>query len=90
MRTIGAAKAKAQFLGLLDEVAARREPVIVTKNGVAIAQVVPMPLETADPIFGFYKGKIKIIGDITTPTHTDEEYAQFLERSSRQLQGIEE
>ncbi len=90
MRSMGAAKAKAQFLGLLDEVAAKREPVIVTKNGVAMAKVVPMPLETEDPIFGFYKGKIKILGDIMSPTHTDEEYEEFLERSARQVQGIEE
>ena len=79
MRTMGAAKAKAHFLGLLDEVAAKREPVIVTKNGVAVAKVVPMP------IFGFLKGKIKIVGDIISPTHTDEEYEEFLNRSAAQL-----
>ena len=90
MRTMGAAKAKAQFLGLLDEVAAKREPVIVTKNGVPVAKVVPMPLETEDPIFGFYRGKIKIVGDILSPTHTDEEYEEFFERSARQVQGTEE
>ncbi len=85
MRTMGAAKAKAQFLGLLDEVAARREPVVVTKNGVPVAKMVPMPLETEDPIFGFLKGKMEIVGDILSPTHTDEEYEEFFNRSAAQI-----
>lgn len=90
MRTMGAAKAKAQFLGLLDEVAAKREPVIVTKNGIAVAKVVPMPLEGQDPIFGFFKGKMKIVGDIVSPIYTDEELDEFFEHSARQVQGLEE
>ena len=85
MRTMGAAKAKAQFLGLLDEVAAKREPVIVTKNGVAVARLVPMPLETEDPIFGFLKGKMEIVGDVTSPTYTNEEYEEFFHRSAAQF-----
>ncbi len=77
MRTMGAAKAKAHFLGLLDEVAAKREPVIVTKNGVPVAKVVPMPLVGEDPIFGFFKGKIDIVGDIVSPIYSDEELEEF-------------
>lgn len=85
MRTIGAAKAKAQFLGLLEEVAAKREPVVVTKNGVPVARMVPMPLPQEDPIFGFFRGRIKIVGDIMSPTHTGEDYEEFFERSAAQL-----
>ena len=57
----------------------------MTKNGVAVAKVVPMPLEAEDPIFGFFKGKLKIVGDIISPTHTDEEYEEFLNQSAAQL-----
>ena len=85
MRTMGAAKAKAQFLTLLDEVAIKREPVVVTKNGKAVAQVVPMPLTTDDPIFGFLKGKLEIVGDIISPTFTDDEYEAFFKASEAQL-----
>ena len=85
MRSMGAAKAKAQFLGLLDEVETKREPVVVTKNGRPVAQVIPMPLEDRDPIFGFLKGKIEIVGDIMSPIHTDEEYEEFYKRSAAQL-----
>ncbi len=89
MRTIGAAKAKAQFLGLLDEVAGKREPVIVTKNGVPVAQVVPLPLPGEDPIFGFLRGKIDIVGDVVSPIYTDAEWEEFAERSASRLQGAE-
>lgn len=85
MRTIGAAKAKAHFLTLLDEVASRREPILVTKNGTAVAQVVPLPLAGTDPIFGFLKGKIQIVGDVVSPTVTEEEYGTFLAESAAQL-----
>jgi prevent-host-death family protein len=85
MRTMAAGKFKAQCLGVLDEVQAKREPVIVTKNGKAVAQLTPMPIEEADPIFGFYRGKLDILGDVISPLYTDEEYEEFFERSAAQL-----
>ncbi len=83
--TLGAAKVKAQFLSILDEVAAKREPVTVTKNGRPVARIVPMPMEEEDPIFGFYKGKIEIVGDIMSPPYTDEELEEFTQASLAQL-----
>ena len=85
MRTLGAAKAKAHFLSLLDDVENKREPVLVTRNGRPVAQLVPVALEKEDPIFGFYKGKIRIVGDIDAPLYTDKEYEQFFEESAAQL-----
>lgn len=77
MRTMAAAKFKAQCLGVLDEVQAKRQPVLVTKNGKPVAKLVPIAVEAQDPIFGFYQGKIEIVGDIMAPIYTDEEYEQF-------------
>lgn len=85
MRTMAAGKFKTTCLAVLDEVEAKREPVIVTKNGRPVAQMIPMPLEQEDPIFGFYRGKIEIVGDVMSPVHTDEEDEEFFERSSGQL-----
>lgn len=82
---MGAAKAKAQLLALLEDVAEKREPVLVTKNGRPMARIMPMPLVGQDPIFGFYAGKLEIVGDILSPLHTDEESDGFLERSAAQL-----
>jgi prevent-host-death family protein len=81
MRTMAAGKFKAQCLAVMDEVQAKREPVIVTKNGKPVAQLVPMPLDGPDPIFGFYKGKLEIVGDIMAPIFTEEENEAFFERS---------
>jgi hypothetical protein len=46
----------------------------VTKNGKAVAQLVPMPLGEVDPIFGFYKGKLKIVGDVVSPAFDADEW----------------
>jgi prevent-host-death family protein len=85
MKTMAAGKFKATCLAVMDEVQAKREPVIVTKNGKAVAQVIPMPLEEPDPIFGFYKGKIEIVGDIMSPLYTDEENEEFFDRLVQQV-----
>jgi prevent-host-death family protein len=85
MRTIAAGKFKATCLALLDEVEARREPVIVTKNGRPVATMMPMPLAETDPIFGFYRGNLEIVGDVISPIHSADEYEQFYNRSAAQL-----
>jgi prevent-host-death family protein len=78
MRTMAAGKFKATCLGVLDEVQAKREPVLVTKNGKPVAKVVPLELsEREDPLDAFYFGKIEIVGDIMSPMYTEEEYEQF-------------
>jgi prevent-host-death family protein len=41
-REVQASQFKAQCLGLLDEVAATGQPIVVTKRGKPVAQVVPV------------------------------------------------
>ncbi|RXH57406.1 type II toxin-antitoxin system Phd/YefM family antitoxin [Granulicella sibirica] len=67
MKTMAASKFKATCLAVMDEVQAKRETVVITKNGKPVAQLVPVSVEEQDPIFGFYKGKLKIVGDIVSP-----------------------
>lgn len=74
MKTMAAGKFKATCLAVMDEVQAKREPVIVTKNGKPVAKLVPMPLEDPDPIFGFYKGNLEIVGDIMSPAFEADEW----------------
>jgi prevent-host-death family protein len=85
MKTMAAAKFKAECLALMDEVNEKREPILVTKNGKPVAQLVPVPFRGKDPIFGFYKGKMAITGDIVAPLYTDEEYEDFFENSVKEL-----
>ncbi len=85
MRTMAAGKFKAQCLGVIDEVQARREPVIVTKHGKAVAKLVPMEIDE-DPLDAFlFPGKIEILGDIVSPIYSDAELARFFEASCEQL-----
>ena len=85
MRTMAAAKFKAQCLAVMDEVQAKREPVLVTKNGKPVAKLVPVPLVEQDPIFGFFRGEIHIVGDIESPLFSDEELDEFEQRTLEQL-----
>jgi len=85
MKTMGAGEFKAKCLGILDEVQAKREPVVVTKNGRPVARMMPMPLNEQDPIFGFYRGNLEFPGDVISPVYSDEEWEEFFERSAAQL-----
>ena len=66
MKTLAAGKFKTNCLAIMDEVKAKRESVLITKHGKPVAMLTPVE-ETDDPIFGFYKDKGKIVGDIMSP-----------------------
>lgn len=66
MRTLAAGKFKTNCLAIMDEVKAKREPVLITKHGKPVAMLTPVE-EKRDPIFGFYKDKITVVGDIVSP-----------------------
>jgi prevent-host-death family protein len=83
VKTMAAGEFKAKCLAVMDEVQAKRITVTITKNGKPVAQMVPIVnKEELDPIFGFMRGKGKIIGDITAPIYTDEEYEEFYQRKA--------
>jgi prevent-host-death family protein len=69
-KTMKASECKAKFLGVLDEVAATHERVIVTKNGKPIAEIVPF-VEKPKSIIGALKGSVTIMGDLDEPTGED-------------------
>jgi prevent-host-death family protein len=75
-----ASEFKAKCLAVMDQVQSRRTPVTITKNGKPVACLVPTPFEGEDPIFGFFAGRGRIVGDITKPIYTDEEYEEFYRR----------
>jgi prevent-host-death family protein len=67
MRTMAAGKFKATCLAVMDEVQAKREPVVITKNGKPVAKLVPLELSAGDPLAIFRFGKGRIVGDIVSP-----------------------
>jgi len=76
MNTIPAGKFKARCLAIMDEVQAKRQAVVITKRGKPVAKLVPVEQEK-DDIFGFYKGKIKVTGDVVSPAITPEEWGDL-------------
>ena len=68
MKTMAAGEFKTKCLAVMDEVQAKREVVVITKYGKPVAQLGPIPRESEqDPIFGFMRGKGRIVGDIVGP-----------------------
>jgi prevent-host-death family protein len=67
MKTMAAGKFKATCLAVMDEVQAKREPVVITKNGKPVAKLVPLELQEENPLAIYRFGKGRIVGDIVSP-----------------------
>ncbi len=76
MKTMAAGKFKVHCLAVMDEVQSKREGVIITKRGKPVAKLVPVGNEK-DEIYGFLKGRGKILGDIVSPVLTPEEWGDL-------------
>jgi len=63
--TIPAGEFKAKCLKLLDKVANDRQPLVITKHGKPVAQLVPVPAERN--IIGAMRGSVLWEGDIISP-----------------------
>lgn len=66
MKQMPAGLFKARCLAVMKRVQATGEPVVVTKRGTPVVKIVPVR-KRKDDIFGFMKGKVKIVGDIVSP-----------------------
>ncbi len=86
---MAAGKFKATCLRVMDEVQAKREPVVLTKNGKPVAKLVPFDASgKEEPLARFrFPGKIIIHGDLTEPFYTDEELGEFFETTVKQIKG---
>ena len=76
MKTIPAGAFKTNCLALMDEVKAKRETIVITKRGQPVAKIVPVNSDT-DEIFGFFKGKGSITGDVVSPVLSAEEWGNL-------------
>jgi prevent-host-death family protein len=65
-KTIKASEFKAKCLALMDDVARTGQPVLITKNGKPIAQLVPHQ-SVRPQALGVWKGRVTITGDIMSP-----------------------
>jgi prevent-host-death family protein len=67
---IPAAVFKAECLNLMDEVARTGQPIVITKHGKPVAQLVPIPAQP-ESLFGYMKNTVSIKGDIVTPVREE-------------------
>jgi len=74
-RTIAASKFKAECLRLMDEVAATRQPLVITKHRQPVARLMPVEAKPA-PFLGRLKGVFEVMGDIVAPIITEGEWDQ--------------
>jgi prevent-host-death family protein len=65
-RMMKASEFKAKCLAVLDEVERTRQPVVITKRGKPVAQIVP-PKSPKLELFGLLKDELFIEGDIISP-----------------------
>lgn len=70
-KTISAGVFKAKCLAIMDEVKAKQESVVITKHGEPVAKLVPIT-SNKDELFGFFKDKGSIKGDIVSPFEPEE------------------
>ena len=76
MKTIPAGAFKTNCLAIMDEVKAKRETVVITKRGKPVAKLVPVNTDT-DEIFGFFRGRGSVTGDVVSPAFSPEEWGNI-------------
>jgi prevent-host-death family protein len=67
---------KVHCLAVMDEVQKKRETIVVTKHGKPVVKIVPAGKDK-DEIYGFLKGRGKIVGDVVSPALTPEEWGDL-------------
>jgi prevent-host-death family protein len=77
MKTVPAGVFKTNCLAIMDDVKAKGETVVITKHGEPVAKLVPVAND-ADEIFGFFRDKGSISGDVVSPALSPEEWGNLL------------
>ena len=76
MKKMAAGLFKSKCLAVMDEVRAKREPVLITKHGKPVAKLVPLNAEN-DEIYDFLAGKGAVVGDVIAPALSPEEWGKL-------------
>jgi len=75
METVTISKFKATCLALLDRVKKTGQPILVTRKGEPIAQILPPPPpEKPESWLGSFTSSGKIVGDIISPALDEKEW----------------
>jgi len=75
METIGISKFKATCLAVLERVRRTGKPVLITRRGEPVAEVVPPPPRTEGATWlGAMRGTGRIVGDVVSPAGEAEDW----------------
>lgn len=75
METLAISKFKATCLAVLEKVRKTGEPVLITRFGKPVAEIVPPPIPPRPKKWlGIMRGQGKIVGDIEAPAAPEEEW----------------
>ncbi len=75
METVAISKFKATCLAVLEKVRRTGEPVLVTRRGQPVAEVVPpSPPARGAAWLGAMRGTGRIVGDVVSPAATEQEW----------------
>jgi prevent-host-death family protein len=75
MKEVAISEFKAKCLALLDQVQKTKKPILVTRFGKPVAEVIPASPKTGSgDWFGSMKDEIQILGDIISPANDEDEW----------------
>jgi len=74
MREIAISEFKAKCLSLLDQVQKTKKPILITRFGKPVAEVVPHFEHPAADWMGSMRGTMEILGDIISPASDESDW----------------
>jgi prevent-host-death family protein len=75
MKEVAISEFKAKCLALLDQVQRTKKPILVTRFGKPVAEVIPASPEAGPGDWiGSMKGSMKILGDIVSPANEESDW----------------
>lgn len=75
MKEIAISEFKAKCLGLLEQVQKTKKPLLITRFGKPVAEVVPHSPSRSANWMGSMKGTVEILGDIISPANEARDWA---------------
>jgi prevent-host-death family protein len=67
MKEIAISEFKAKCLALIDQVQKTKKPILITRFGKPVAEVIPPSPKPVSDWIGSMKGTVEILGDIIAP-----------------------
>lgn len=74
MKEIAISEFKAKCLALLDQVQKSKQPILITRFGKPVAEVIPPSPPPQTAWIGSMKDTIEIVGDIVSPANDENDW----------------